>query len=91
MSHEAEIAAGYYDITFPVDEWDEDAWREGPPTRTVTDCWRGARVLMRDGADLIIEHYPVGWRNVMRRIDRVTPEWAKSMTFTKIEGVPHGA
>lgn len=85
------ISPGYYDIAFPVQEWDEADARNEAPTRTITETWLAARVLMVDGADLIIEHYPVGWKGVVRRIDRVNPEWAESMTFKKIEEVPHGA
>lgn len=73
------IEPGYYDITFPVEveEFSADP-REDPhlePRRkyTETETWLGARVLMVDGQDLIVEHYPVGWVNVVRRIDRVCP------------------
>lgn len=83
------IVPGYYDISFPVEceqySADPDALLEPERTYTETETWLGARVLMVDGHDLIIEHYPVGWRNVVRRIDRVNPGWAKSMTFKAIK------
>ncbi len=79
------MTPGYYDISFPVQEWDDPDLPGAPQEpRTVIDKWLGARVLMVDGADLIVEHFPVGWKNVLRRIDRVDPEWAKSMTFVAV-------
>lgn len=91
------ISPGYYDISFEVEheEYSADPLRSGEPMVPLrsymeVETWLGARVLMVDGDDLIIEHYPVGWVGVVRRIDRVKPEWAKSMTFKKVE-VPCGA
>lgn len=87
------LPQGYYDITFTeeVEEYGADPDAPLVPQRVRTEVvrWLGARVLMRDGQDLIIEHYPVGWVGVVRRIDRVSPAWAASMTFTPIE-VPDG-
>ena len=79
------IAPGYYDISFPVEEWENPDLNPSAPSRTLTEKWLGARVLMVDGADLLVEHYPAGWKGVIRRIDRVSPEWAKSMTFKPVE------
>lgn len=81
------ISPGYYDIAFPEEQTPYDEFGVEGPTVTVMVFWVGSRVLMVDGADLIIEHYPVGWKPgaVLRRIDRVQSEWAASMTFKKVE------
>ena len=79
---------GYYDVTFPqwvceVTEPRPGAIECGPEVKhTVT--WLGARVLVMDGPDAIVEHHPEGWGpNVLRRIDRVSPAWGA--TFKPID------
>ena len=79
---------GYYDVEFTeVEQVVGDDGNLGPEF-AVAVKWPGARVLMMDGEDAIVEHYPVGWRNVERRIDRVTPAWKAK--FTKVD-LPGGA
>lgn len=87
------IRPGYYDVTvrgvqqsFCADTGDalgpEEPWSE---------TWLGARVLMiDDNGDAIVEHYPVGWVNVLRRIDRVQASCIAdgSYGFTPIAPVP---
>ena len=86
------IQPGYYDISFEVEceEYSADPLKPGEPMTPIrtykrSEVWLGARVLMIDGADLIVEHYPAGWVGVVRRIDRVSPEWAASMTIKPVE------
>ena len=79
---------GYYDVAVPF--WETHCDKFGNPTgpeRRVVQHWLGARVLMMDGEDAIVEHHPHGWPpNVLRRIDRVTP--GMMATFTPIPSVP---
>lgn len=67
------ISPGYYDVVVRGTQQTCDV-DGGPlgPEEPWTEKWLGARVLMLDGnGDAIVEHYPVGWRSVLRRIDRV--------------------
>lgn len=92
------IAPGYYDVVLRMTQQAYSASEDGPaepigPEEPYVETWLGARVLMiDDNGDAIVEHYPVGWVNVLRRIDRVSAACvaAGRVTFTKIEQVPGG-
>lgn len=83
------IAPGYYDVTVHGEqqEYDPSLSALGPSV-PYEETWLGARVLMVDGDDAIVEHYPVGWRNVVRRIDRVPVGSAKFVQIPVPESVP---
>ena len=71
-SADISIHPGYYDVSFDEtwQEWGED----GPigPEVVQRVVWLGARVLLIDvNGDAIVEHYPLGWRGALRRIDRI--------------------
>ena len=88
------LRPGYYDVVLRMTQQSCDV-DGGPlgPEEPYVETWLGARVLMiDDNGDAIVEHYPVGWVNVLRRIDRVSAACvaAGRVTFTKIEQVPGG-
>lgn len=82
------IRPGYDDVVVRGTQQTCDA-EGGPlgPEEPWSETWLGARVLMiDDNGDAIVEHFPVGWVNVLRRIDRVPREAiGTSHTFTLIE------
>ena len=83
-------APGYYDVT--VRGTQQRVLDDGTlgPEQPFVETWLGARVLMLDdNGDAIVEHYPVGWRGVARRIDRVPAANVDTThTFTPIAPVP---
>lgn len=81
------IRTGYHDVT--VHGTKQVCQEDGTfgPEEPWIETWLGARVLMiDDNGDAIVEHYPVGWRDVLRRIDRVpAADIGTVYTFDPIE------